>query len=517
VVVADGVDWSMPEWVRPAEFSGFFSESASPTDHVQVRSVDMSWRQIAPSADGPLDLSSTGEAQGLFFDPLGQQLAEPGRYWVRVFASGVDWAPEWVVEKCGVEAIGTDYDDQEHLPIWDDCVWSALRDTWEKLLVDEGLLADPDFAFAYVPGGFTWSEFDYEMVTSAVDAGELTQAGYLAWYDQMLGDFVELAGPAVGRMVFTGEDYPWGPFDQADDLLATRAVERGLGIRTGITELSNFHLSETPAYGSTVTADGHLRVDDAVHRPGTVVATENECYVSCGYSAEDPEYAVVMSNLKALHLRMNWMYVVPGDSLLDQTPEHWDWVRLSLGQPAERSPDAWVALRDAEDQFWREETGPFAARGRAWRARPFVRNLERWLVQVDVPRAVARRSTVEVHRGDPEPENGVAFEGLSTNASAGSRGLAFRVAPQFLPAGRHDVLLKVTYWDGADGSFRVRNALGSTQSVRFSGKRAWRTATFRMNLPVGQRLAGKTDFWIEKQGPGDATFNFVRVLRLNAP
>jgi len=338
-VVADGDDWTMPAWVRPAAYSGFFSEQASPPDHVMVRSVDVSWRQIAPTPDGPLDLTSSGEAQGMFFDSLGEQLDQPGPYWVRLFASGVDWAPTWVIDQCGVGPVGTDYDGQEHLPIWDDCVWSAMRDTWEKLLVDQRILADPDFRFAYVPGGFTWVEYDYDVISQAARHGLVTRDAYLAWFDRMLADLAEIAGPQVGQLVFTGEDYPWGPFGHADDLLATDAVERGFGIRTGITEEFNFHLNQTPAYGSTIRPDGHLAMArGGGPRPGTlqVFGTENECYVSCGYHAQDPAYDVVMSNLKALQLQMNWVYVVPGDSLLDPVAQHWDWVRLSLGQRRRR-------------------------------------------------------------------------------------------------------------------------------------------------------------------------------------
>lgn len=514
-VVAEGDDWTMPRWARPAAYSGFFSEDVSPADHLQVRSVDVSWAQIRPTEDGPLDLTSSGEAQGMFFDPLGDQLGQDGPYWVRMFSSGVDWAPQWVVDTCGVGAIGTDYDGQQHLPIWDDCVWSALSDTWRMLLVDQGILDDPDFRFAYVPGGFTWSEFDYEMMNSAVRRGELTQDAYLAWYDRMLDDFVDLAGPRVGQLVFTGEDYPWGPFGRADDLLATRAVQRGLGVRTGITEEFNFHLNETPAYGSRVGPDGHLVLRPPEPGGLQVFGTENECYVDCGFSAQDPAYDVVQSNLKALQLQMNWVYVVPGDSLLDPQAQHWDWVRLSLGRTPEDSPDAWAALRDAEDTFWRDTRWPFPQR--PWPGRPFVRNLERWLVQVDAPGAVAHRSTADVHRGDPTRENGVSYEGLRTDRAAGDRSLAFRVDQRFLSADRPErVLVKVTYLDRGAGSVRLRHSGGATPPVWLRGSGDWKTATWAVGLRADHALPRRTDLWVDTTG-ADLTVRFVRVVRVHRP
>lgn len=512
-VVRTGEDWTLPAWAEPADFSGFFSEEASAKSHVPLRSVDVSWRQIAPTPDGPLDLTSTGRAQGMSFEALGAQLAADGPYWLRVFASGVDWAPEWVVTKCGVTGIGPDYDGERHLPIWDDCVWSALRDTWRKLLVDTGVLADDDFRFAYVPGGFTWVEFDYDIIGSAAEAGQLTEDQFLTWHTKMLRDLADIAGPQVGQLVFTGEDYPWGPFGGAENLLATDAVQRGFGVRTGITEEFNFHLNQTPAYGSRVQPDGHLTLTRDGTGAAQVFASENECYTDCGYHAKKLGYAIVHSNLKALQLQLNWLYVVPGDSYLATYASHWDWVRLSLGQRPETSPDAWAALRDAQDTYWSD--GPI--KGTAWKRRPWVRNLERWLVQVDAAGAVAHRSTIDRHSADPTKENGTAYEGLRTDRRSGNRSLAFQVDQRFLSGdASHRVLVKVTYNDRGRGSFRLRHAGGSTPSVKLHNTKKWRTATFSLELRPDHSLPSSTDLWIDT-AKVDLNVRFVRVLRLDAP
>lgn len=511
-VVRTGNDWTVPAWARPAPGSGFFSEDASPRHHVPVRSVDVTWRQIAPTPDGPLDLAASGRAEGMSLDPLADQLAEPGPYWLRLFASGTDWAPAWVRSRCGVSGIGPDDEGRTHLPLWDDCVWSALRDTWRRLLVGTGVLADPDFRFAYVPGGFTWVEFDYDIITVAARRGLLTRAAYLTWYERMLDDLAGIAGDRVGQLVFTGEDYPWGPFGAADDLLAAAAVERGFGVRTGITEEFNFHLSETPAYGSRIEPDGHLVLTRDAGAP-QVFASENECYRDCGYHARDLSYAIVHSNLKALQLQLNWLYVVPSDSYLARYAAHWDWVRLSLGQRPETAPDAWVALREAQDTSWADHW----LAGRQWRRRPWVRNLERWLVQVDAPGAVARRSGADRHRSDPTKENGTAYEGLRTDRDSGNRSLAFRLDPRFLGAASpHRVLVKVTYLDKGRGSFALRHPDGTTPAValRNSGKR--RTATFLLALRPDHSLPAGTDLWLDARRT-DLVVSFVRVLRVDAP
>lgn len=517
VQVIDGDDWSLPADARPAQNSGFFSEEASLGELVAVRSVDVSWRQIQPAKDAPIDRETAGTAQDMSFDALDAQLAEPGDFWMRVFASGEDWAPEWVAEDCGVTLSGPDYDGQLHLPIWDECVWGHLLDTYRALFVDLGLADDPRLRFVYVPGAFTWAEFDYEMVTAAVESGDLDEQTYLAWYAHAWTDLVELFGDNAHKLVFTGEDYPWGPFGAADDLLAVQAVDAGMGIRTGITEPSNFHLSEAPAYGSHVQPNGHMTVDESlpIHSGRFVVATENECFNDCGYQTTDPYYAVRQANLKALQLRMNWMYVVPGPSYMAEYPEHWDWVRLSLGQTAQSSPDAWAALRDAEDTFWADETqtGPFSA-PEDWPSRPWVRNLERWLVQVDEPGSVAHRSDADTHVGELEEANGTAHEGLSTDVAAGDTGFVFDVDPRFAAAADgQQAVVKVTFLDKGFGAFTIDTGAGASASVERAGTGAWRTATIA--LPGGAVGTDATRLRLSiADGGDDLVVRFVRVVPL---
>ncbi|MEO8262428.1 MAG: hypothetical protein ABI566_07640 [Pseudolysinimonas sp.] len=514
VTIIDGDDWTLPAWVRPASNSGFFSEDASPGDRVLTRSVDFSWAQLQP-ADGDLDLDATGGAQGMDFESWNTQLADDGAYWMRIFASGVDWAPAWVVTDCDVHGYGPDYDGELQLPIWDECVWGHLMQTYKRVFVDEGLAADPRLKFVYVPGAFTWAEFDYETITAAVDAGDLDLETYLSWYDHAWTDLVTLFGDDADKLVFTGEDYPFGPFGADDDLLAAQATAAGMGIRTGITELSNFHFSEAPAYGSSVQPDGHLVIDESVHDPARIYATENECFNDCGYETDDPYYAVRQSNLKALQLRMNWIYVVPEPSYLAEYPEQWDWVRLSMGQTAGTSADAWAELRDATDEYWSDENvdpdelGPVAD----WIDRPYVRNLERWLVQVDEPASVAHRTETDVHDQVFESDNGTAYEGLSTDVGAGDTGFVFDVDERFADAAAGSrLVLKVTYQDAGAGSFAIDTAAGSSPSVERTGAGAERTATIA--LPDGALTDSPRIRISLAAGADDLIVRFVRLVRV---
>ena len=515
IAIMDGDDWSLPGWVRPAPNSGYFSEEADAAELVAVRSIDLSWRQLRPTREQAIDRTSSGRAQGMSFDGLDAQLAQPGDFWMRIFASGEDWAPAWVAEQCDVASYGPDYDGERHLPIWDECVWGHLIDTYRMLFVDLGLASDPRLRFVYVPGAFTWAEYDYEMVTAAADAGDLDEESYLAWYDHAWSDLVALFGDNAHKLVFTGEDYPWGPFGAADDLLAREAVDAGMGIRTGITELANFHLSEAPAYGSHVEPNGHVSIDETlpVHSGRYVVATENECFTDCGYTTSEPYYAVRQANLKALQLRVNWMYVVPGPSYMAEYPEQWDWLRLSLGQTAETSADAWAAFRDAEDTFWVDpESGPFDDPA-SWPSRPYVRNLERWLVQVDEPGSVAHRTEADAHVHVLEEDNGTAYEGLSTDVAAGDTGFVLDVDPRFAAAASGRIVLKVTYLDEGDGGFAIDTGSGTSAAVERTGSGTWRTATIA--LPDGALAASARLRISLAPDADDLVVRFVRLVRVD--
>lgn len=515
VSVASGDDWTLPGWVRPSGNSGLFSEKAAPDVHVDTRGLDVTWRQLQPDGPGQLATGTTGSAQGMDLAPLGEQLADRRQFWMRIFASGTDWAPEWVADECGAEAVGPDYDGQYHLPIWDECVWGRLLGVYRKLFVDKGLRADPRLKFIYVPGAFTWAEFDYDIVGKAAEKG-LTFEEYQSWYRHAWRDLVGVFGPYSGKLVFTGEDYPWGPWGSKTDLLARQAVDAGLGIRTGITEEFNLHLSEAPSYGSRVLPDGHMTVDESlpVHAGKRIVATENECYNDCGYTTDDPYYAVRQSNLKALQLRTNWIYVVPEPSYMKEYPHHWEWVRLSIGKTASDSPDAWAALREAEDTYWRDETGPFTG-DRSWATRPWVRNLERWLVQRDTgPDGKARRSSADVHTGVLSKENGTAYEGLSTDRAHGQTSLYFDLDDRFLHGRRGPVQIKVTYRDAAGGAWWIEHQDGRTPRVRRTGDGTWKTATFQIpQAAFAGRLPGGADFRIVTGRGDDLDVRFVRVIR----
>ena len=517
-----GDDWSLPPG-PPAANSGFFSEAGSvvPGSGIDLRGFDLTWAQIQPQP-GAFDADATGSAYGMELPSFRSQNADPRPFWMRLFASGTTWAPPWLAQACPHAPVGSG--DERHVPIWDSCIWDRLRTAWRTLLVEQGLRSDPRLRFVYVPGAFAWAEFDYDLIDEGARAG-LTFEAYRDWHAQMLRDLVAImngenedpSDDFAHKLVFTGEDYPFSQvFGDRVALFARDAVLAGMGIRNGITELFNFHLNEIPAYGTTIGADGHLVTDDdwVLFDGRRVAATENECYTDCGFRSRDPRYSVKTSNLKALQMRLNWIYAVPGPSRMRALASHWRWVRRELGHPPETAPDAWVALRDAEDVYWREREG------KRWRGFPYIRNLERWVVQRDVaPDAIARRGTV-VKRNDPAGDNGTAYESLRTNVARGRRFLRFDVDERFLGrVAAGPVEVKVTYRDFARRSWRLqyRAIGGATRSgpvIRGSrrGRGRFRTVTLRISDPsFDGGLPGATDFALRALR-GDLEASFVRVV-----
>ena len=105
--IVDGEDWSLPDWVKPTASAGLVGDMAEPDQNIAVRVFDVTWRQLNPQ-EGVFSQTQTGNAGGISMASFQSQLGQGGPFWMRIWASGVDWAPQWVINKCSVSAIATD-------------------------------------------------------------------------------------------------------------------------------------------------------------------------------------------------------------------------------------------------------------------------------------------------------------------------------------------------------------------------------------------------------------------------
>ena len=95
VTVVDGYDWSLPAGLGRVRAAGFYGDQRAPELGIDVAVLDLTWRQLEPT-EGALARTSYGQAQGLDFASWRDQRAEGGRYWLRLWLTGVDWAPAWL-------------------------------------------------------------------------------------------------------------------------------------------------------------------------------------------------------------------------------------------------------------------------------------------------------------------------------------------------------------------------------------------------------------------------------------
>ncbi len=496
VVVHEGFWWWLPPSATIAPDSGFSGFDADPAYRVDTRTIDLTWRQIEP-APGLFVDHEWDETYGMTLESLAVQVAKGGPFWLRVFTTREDWAPDWVQAECDVAPMG----DSGHLPIFDACVWSHMRRMWSWLLLRYGILEHPDFRYAYVPGGFEWGEFDFNVLEAAVEDG-LTAARFHEWFHGAMADLAAMAGPDAGRLVYTGEDFGWGPWEIDGDLLARDAVRLGLGVRNGIPEAFDLHLNHTPAYGNHLTADGYVVHDeDWPPGPPRVIATEVECIDSCDKppASEDVVARVVrMALLKSLQLRANRIFVVPDESHMPDHPKLWTWARYGLGHGPDTASDAFVALRDGYDAFFDR----------------WVKNLGRWLEQVDVCPDGHSVAGAQIDT-PPRFEGDQAKEGRRTRVAEDQSALYLDVHEAFVP-GEH-LVLAVTWRDESPASFRVEfevdGCLATTAAVSGMGDSEMRTAAFRLDgLRAGNAIRG-ADLRIRVLNDWDIEVHLVRLIR----
>lgn len=526
VSLSDGDDWRLPAWSLPVDDTRFYSEEASPADQVNTHVIDLSWRQINPSP-GVFSTTNTGTAAGLTFPSLQTQLNAGGTYWLRIWVTGETWAPDWVKADCNITQTWLDHDAQDrHLPIWNSCVWTHVKNMYRQVFLNWGLIQDPNLLFVHVPGGFYYTEFDFDIPFQAANDG-LSFSEFNNWFQQAMPELVAIANGEnsipeddyAWKLVYTGEDYPFdSTWNGATNLFAKDAVQAGMGIRNGISELFNFHLNHTPAYGAAISNNGHIEIDEdwPLLTDKRTIGAENECYNACGATAKDLYYAIKMSNLKALQMRTKRLYVVPEDSYLATYPELWNWVRLSLGKQRNNSADAWVALRTAQDKYWLDDDS------HTWNGAPWVRNLERWLVQKDIGSdGITRRGTD--HRiNEIGSDNGESWEGRRSDKANGQNYFYFYVDDVFALAYHQQWQLKITFVDTGTKDWWVEYSDGqqrlNSDPVTRSNSGRIKTATIDLpNAKFENQLSNSADFRIYNGGLEDLEVRFVRLIKTRRP
>ncbi len=531
--ITNGDDWSLPAWVTPTSDYVYFNEFSNPSFHINNHAIDVTWRQINP-AQGVYSQTNTDTwtevivgGETFNFESFASQKSEAGHYWLRIWLSGEDWAPAWVLADCGIPPSQRWLDhsqQQNHIPLWNTCVWNHAKTMYQHVFQTWGVKDDPKFEFAYVPGGFFYGEFDFDVMWSAFQDNSISAPQLLTWLADIRTSLTTILGDQHGKLMYTGQDYPFdfqNTNSGAFELHAKQAVDAGMGVRNGISELFNFHLNETPAYGSHIQSDGHVTIDEnyIVHTQNHVIGNENECYNACGFSTTDPYYAVVMSNLKALQLRSTHLLVETVDSYMSTYASHWNWVEHELGKKAYNAADAWVSLREYEDKYFADNT---PTNNITWTGKPWLHNFERWLVQKDVaPNGMSRRGS-DIRNNVLDVDNGTSYEGRLTDHANNQDYLYFFIQDNFVKGSSPNMQIKVTYLDAGTAQwqlqYRTTSGQISSSSVTNTNTNTTKTATFDLvNANFNNAMTANADFRIFNGAVHDLEVKFVRVIRKNNP
>jgi hypothetical protein len=519
-------DWSLPSWVQRTPNSGLYGGFNLPAGVTTLKLATVTWRQLNP-ADGTYNWA-----------PL-DNLLEGTPFILRLYNTDVIHSPTWLRSKYpNLTALrfrwpNMPYQDTlgntspgDFYPPWH----PGVEAEFHKFLLAfkaRNYAANPKMRGWYIPGGWEWNEWSLKWVPEMTRQG-ITPPAFLGWFKRLMTDYVSATNGQPEKLIYTGtpgEEWVEWTGDatshnawvaainpaEGTNAMSSTALHLGAGARHGSTEWFNY-TTQAPDWGMTiqtingarymVTNDAHPFLADTTRFFGT----ENECWGQCGMPAGTNDYYhVKMSTLKALQLRMNWVFL--GNYNL--APPIFQYMLKTLGKRVSDSPDAWVALREAED---RERGTPG----------PVVRNWERWIVQREVAPDGLTVRTAPIT--SPATQIGTSYEARRTDRATANNYMYFGVDDQFVKGGPEAVDLYVTYLDNNHATWMLQydsatgGAYKSTRAVTNIGDGKWKTTKFAItDAGFDNRQNGGMDFRLYNGGAEDVTVRFVRVVKVNAP
>jgi hypothetical protein len=514
--VAPDWDWSLPPHVKPVPYSGFVTWSAKRFhEWITVCGVHTSWRELNPAP---------GQYRwDLLEGRIAANRADGMRTGLHLMGVERNGIPDWVIERFHPPVIDvpTLSDNQpwrlQIVPPWHPQVEKAFLE-FLTAFSQTGIARREEVVYAYIHGisasrGEELFLRPVDVVLLERDTG-LTAEKFGQWLRRRTDAMLTAFRGAEHKLAWMSGG-PVGPDDayrQATADLWQYALNHGTGIRGGGIDFQH-HLFESPAWASRVNEDGYCVVDDetATIRERRFRGDENEEYGKYWEwrfgPADQYDYRHRISSLRGLQMRQNFQMVSP--ETLKLNPELNRYVMLTQGYRREDSPDAWAYLRECQIR------GP---------GRPkTVKNIERWLLQRDVPgsRSVAAERVDRFPLGTDPKDQHFDMDARRTDRAAGQDGLGFQLHRVFWskPAAAE---IKVTYMDRAPTRWHLAYMAGPGQTLRTSvveniGDNQRKTATFPVpRLAAIGGFPGGIDFRLVTEGPGDLTITLVRVIHQEA-
>lgn len=452
-VIQPGWDWSLPEGVVAAPYSGYVTWGPKRFDPaITVRGIMVTWQRLNPEP-GVYDWAWL-EGQ------LAQAKADGMRVGIHLKGVQRDAVPDWVVEQ--FQAVVLDVpplqDNQpwhiQNVPPWQPKVDAAFHE-FLKAFGETGIAQRDEVVYGYIHG--ISASRGEEMFIRKVDLEQwqattgVTAEQFADWMRRRIDGMCEVFHGVECKLalMFGGPLGPNAEFRQATAGLVDYAIGKGVGVRGGGIDFVHA-LYNDPAWGSSLTPEGYCVVDDT--HP-TIVgrrfrADENEEYGKYWEwrfgPVEGYPYRHRLCVLRGLQMRENFQMVSP--ATLELNPELNEYARLVQGYGRESAPDAWACLREA-----------YIGRGP-------VRNIERWLLQRERPGSrTVPAERVDHYRLPANPKDkAYDFDARRTDVANGQDGIVFFLDRVFWPQPA-SATLKVTVVDQAATSFRVAYADGAGQ------------------------------------------------------
>jgi hypothetical protein len=552
----EGMDWSLPSWVRMAPNAGYFGGGEwvpkrrallhfrDGSRHI-AHYASFSWAEANPAEDvyhwemidEQVRAATSKPDEGFVF-----WIQNYGRYnytrwkWAKSeqerqrILRETCMVPDWVLKRGKVPVLSNGA-----IAAWaPGCGYQKyfgkfLRALGARYKDHEGLLGVDMRGFDCRYGEWCWRD-GAPVLKEAEDKTGLTPETLLAWGTQFVEDYLEAFRGREHKLIWPNADdtfiskrgthYDYGPASRA---IWQLAFSKGCGARDG--EPTVWYRYITPGWGCSVTEDGYLLFDENYlpYRNHAMLYSENSEYSR----SDDPERGPARLNgmrffigtLRVLQLRHAWEWI-PW-RVMDQIegclgPYGGEafvrWSELELGKRADTSADAWCWLREGYRSRWAQ-------------FQP-VKNIERWLLHRDIEpdgrTAPVEKVDISAIKFNYASGKGYEFHARRTDLAHGSRHVYFQVERHFLAGGPHHVQLKVTYVDGPQTTWRLEYSSphGITQSAPLETTDTGTQRTVTFDVPDMQAAAGfrnRMDLRLTVVGQADLAVKFVRLVKVDPP
>ena len=489
-VVHPGWDWSLPKGVQAHPYSGFVTWGPKRFDPaITVCGVMVTWKRLNPKP-GVYDWA-------WLENRIAKAKADGMRVGIHLKGVQRDAVPDWVVEtfKPVVLDVPVLQDNQpwriQNVLPWQPKVDAAFHE-FLQAFGKTGIAQREEVVYGYIHG--ISASRGEEMFIRKIDlkmwqeTTGLTAPQFADWLRRRVDGMCDAFKGVEYKLAVTFGG-PFGPnaeYRKATAGLAEYAIARGVGVRGGGVDFMHVFYND-PAWGTKRTAAGYCVVDDTdpVIAERRFRGDENEEYGKYWEWRFGPyegyPYRHRVCTLRGLQLRQSFQYV--SHATLALNPELNEYARIVQGYRREHAPDAWACLR--ETYPWR---GP-------------IRNIERWLLQRDLPGSrtvVAERVDRFRVPGDAKGKN-YDFDARRTDLAHGQNGILFRLDPVFWPKPA-TATAKVTVMDRAKTSWRVAyvdgvGKLRHSESVTLPGDGTRKTITLQLpDLAAKQALPADAAF-----------------------